>query len=108
MPPMCDENTARFMSESLLNHAREIHRYARTYPGVIAALPAGEAAEARDRFVKNVGRMADEMEALMLMARYGGVSRCCNREQVEAHIDGARAAAGLARRAPDIAPAAMG
>lgn len=92
MTTLCDESTAKFMSEALLNHAREIHRYAKTYPEVFAGLSAERAREGGKRFVKNVTRMVKEMHALMLMAGYKGVTRFCNREQVEAHMEAALAA----------------
>ena len=87
MTTLCDEPTAMFMSEALLSHAREIHRYARTYPEVFASLPAERARENIRKYVKNVVRMVKEMHALMLMAGYKGVTRFCNREQVEAYME---------------------
>ena len=87
MTTLCDEPTAMFMSEALLSHAREIHRYARTYPEVFASLPAERAGDSVRKFVRNVIRMVKEMHALMLMAGYKGVARFCNREQVEAYME---------------------
>lgn len=84
----CDETTARVMGEALLNHAREICRYACTYSETIHSVPSKEEAH-RKKFMRNVERMIKEMHALMLMAKHKGISRFCNREQIEAYIDNA-------------------
>ena len=85
----CDESTAQFMSEALLSHAREIHRYAKTYPSVFESLPAENARQSITKFVKTVSSMIKGMHALMLMAKYKGVTRFCNQEQVDAYIENA-------------------
>ena len=87
----CDEATAMFMGEALLSHAREIRRYAKTY---CLPSPANQAiAEGPKRkFTRTVERMINEMHALMLMAKYKGASRFCNREQIDAYMEEARAA----------------
>ncbi|MDR1613432.1 MAG: hypothetical protein LBT97_11730 [Planctomycetota bacterium] len=82
----CDETTAKFMSESLMNHAREIRRYARSYPEACVDLPEARRKPLMDKFIKNIDRMVNEMYALMLLARRRGVSRYCNHEQVEAYM----------------------
>ncbi len=87
----CDEATAKFMGEALLSHAREIHRYAKTF--CLPTLANQAVSEGnRRRFSRTVERMINEMHALMLMAKYKGASRFCNREQIDAYMDGARAA----------------
>lgn len=86
---VCDEATAKFMSEALLNHAREVSRYARTYPEVFESLPVERARDSVAKFIKNVSRMIKEFQALMLMAKYKGVTRFCNREQIEAYVENA-------------------
>ncbi len=84
----CDEQTALNMSKALFDHAREVNRYARTYPAVFASLKnKDKARESIKSFIKNVTRMIKEMTALMLMARYKGVSRFCNTEQIEAIME---------------------
>ena len=87
----CDEPTAKFMGEALLNHAREIHRYARAF---CLPTPANQAVSEghKRRFFRTVERMINEMYALMLMARYKGISRFCNQEQIDAYMAEARAA----------------
>lgn len=84
----CDEDTAKFMGKSLLNHAREIHRYAKAY---CEPSDANEYIDVgrRAKFTGHLERMLKEMYALMLMAKYKGVSRFCNREQIEAYINAA-------------------
>lgn len=83
---ICDEATAKFMSEALLSHAREICRYAVTYSKPLVPGAPNDPAQ-RERFVGRVERMQKEMYALMLMAKYKGISRYCNKEQVEAYMD---------------------
>lgn len=86
----CNETDAKFMAESLLNHAKEICRYARTYfePGFFNLLPD----EKRQKFIRTVERMIREMNSLMLLATFKGVHRFCNQEQIEAYMDEARLA----------------
>lgn len=85
------ESSAQFMGEALLNHARGILRYARTFCQPTGANQAiGE--EHRRKFSHAVLRMVNEMHALLLMARYKGVSGSCNVEQIEAYMEEARAA----------------
>lgn len=85
------ESTAQFMGEALLSHAREIHRYAKTFcPATGANQALGE--ENRRKFSRIVLRMINEMHALLLMAKYKGVSDSCNIEQIEAYMENARAA----------------
>lgn len=87
----CDETTAKVMSDALMKHAKEIQRYARTYcEPTLANLSVD--AELRRKFTKTVARMLDGMQALMLLAKYKGVSRFCNVEQIEAYMDEARVA----------------
>ncbi|MCD8139064.1 MAG: hypothetical protein LUE17_04675 [Planctomycetaceae bacterium] len=85
---LCNEETAKIMGSSLLKHAREIYRYALSY---CAESPANEYMDDESRTVyrRNLDRMIKEMYALMLMARYKGVSRYCNREQVDAYVEAA-------------------
>ncbi len=98
----CDEASAKFMGEALLSHAREIHRYAKTF--CLPSLANQAIAEAHKRkFTRVVERMVNEMHALLLMAKYKGASRFCNREQIEAYMDGARAALALQGAAPAVA-----
>ncbi|MCC8166169.1 MAG: hypothetical protein LIQ31_08460 [Planctomycetes bacterium] len=85
----CDEDIAKNVSRSLLNHAREIYRYAKTYCQDSAKDFLDE--NGRNKAVRHVDRMLKEMYALMLMARYRGVSRFCNKEQIEAYVDAAQA-----------------
>lgn len=84
----CDEATAKFMGEALLNHAREICRYARTYSAQTHPEPEREKF-LRERYARNLTRMLKEMHALMLMAKYKGISRYCNCEQIEAYVEDA-------------------
>ncbi len=86
---VCDESTAKFMSEALMSHAREVARYAKTFPGVFESLPEEKARKTVARYIKSVSRMLNELNALLLMARYKGVSRYCNQEQIEAHMESA-------------------
>ncbi len=83
---MCDEKTAKFMAESLLEHAQNIYRYAKTYSQPIYDDRQAES-KLKSTFVKTVERMLKEMYALMLMAKYKGISRFCNREQIEAYME---------------------
>jgi hypothetical protein len=83
----CSEETALFMGQSLTNHAREIHRYAQQY-----CHPANNAYmddDTRAQYAGNLERMLNEMYSIMLMANYKGVSRVCNREQIDAHLEAA-------------------
>ncbi len=84
----CDEETAKYMGKSLLKHAREIHNYALAY-----CVPTGDNeyidTESRVKYTENLERMLKELYALMLMAKYKGVSRFCNREQIEAYMEAA-------------------
>ncbi len=84
----CDEETAQYMGKSLLKHAREIHNYALAY---CAPTEDNEYidAESRVRYTENLERMLKELYALMLMAKYKGVSRFTNREQIEAYMEAA-------------------
>ena len=84
---VCDEKTAVFMGQALLNQAKEICRYARIYPVEFRALPGREGRERHQRFVASVERMVKEMRALMLMARRGGILRFCNHEQIDGYIE---------------------
>ena len=87
----CDEASAKFMAESLLDHAKEIYRYAKTFCEPTLANQAIDE-NIRKKFHRTVERMINEMHALMLMAQYKGVSRYCNQEQIEAYMDEARQA----------------
>ena len=83
----CSEETALFMGQSLTHHARDIYRYARQY-----CHPENNAYmddDTRARYAGNLGRMLDEMYSIMLLARYKGVSRFCNREQIDAYLEAA-------------------
>ena len=84
----CDEATAKFMGQSLTKHARAIHNYALAY-----CAPTRDNdyidEESRLGFARNLERMLKEMYALMLMAKYKGVNRFCNTEQIEAYMDAA-------------------
>ncbi|MCC8180386.1 MAG: hypothetical protein LIP23_05695, partial [Planctomycetes bacterium] len=85
----CDEDTAVFMSQALLNHAKEIYRYAKTYRQPFdASVPPTQAADnLKKKYHSTVKRMIEGMNALMLMANYKGISRFCNQEQIEAYIE---------------------
>lgn len=97
----CDEDTAKFMAKSLLNHAREIYRYAVTYCEPSAANEYIDI-ERRVKFTSHLERMLKEMYALMLMAKYKGVSRFCNREQIEAYMNSAADVIAPAEMSPDL------
>ena len=84
----CDEDIAKQMGKSLLDHARDIHNYARCYCEKTACNDY-LSSDDRARFIKNLERMLKDMYALMLLAKYKGVSRFCNREQIEAYIEAA-------------------
>ncbi|MDR0361673.1 MAG: hypothetical protein LBJ46_03155 [Planctomycetota bacterium] len=108
MITLCDEPTAKFMSESLANHAREIRRYAHTYPEACAALPEAERERLMGAFVENVDRMVNEMYSLMLMARHRGISRYCNHEQIEAYMmDAYSVIEALRAKRADLVPASL-
>ncbi len=84
----CDEDTAKHMGKSLLRHARDIHNYAIAY---CAPTEDNEYIDTASRvqYTENLERMLKELYALMLMAKYKGVSRFCNREQIEAYMEAA-------------------
>ena len=84
----CDEDTAKFMGKSLLKHAKEVYNYALAYCAPTADNEYIDT-ESRVKFTGNLERMLKELYALMLMAKYKGVSRFCNREQIEAYMDAA-------------------
>ena len=86
-----NEAVAHQMSEALLGHAKEIHRYARTFCEPSQANLAIDEKQRR-KFYRTVERMINEMHALLIMAKYKGVSRLCNREQIEAYMDEAQSA----------------
>ena len=86
----CDEETAKFMSGALLDHAKEICRYAKAYREPIFP-DANMDNPVRAKFMTTVERMVKEMHALLLMAEHKGISRYCNREQIEAYMEEARA-----------------
>jgi hypothetical protein len=90
MEQLCDEDAAKFMSESLLDHARRIYRYAKTYSQPIHPDKVAEK-KLKDVFFNNVERMIKEMYGLMYMARKRGIARFCNNEQIEAYMAEARA-----------------
>ena len=85
----CDESTAKNVGGSLLKHARAIHNYAMAY-----CRPTEENEyideSSRAAFKANLARMLKEMDGLMLLANYRGVSRFCNKEQIEAYVECAR------------------
>ncbi|MCD8350942.1 MAG: hypothetical protein LUC93_10075 [Planctomycetaceae bacterium] len=85
---LCSEEKAIFMGSSLLKHAKEIYRYALAYCAESAANEWMDD-ESRALYRRNLDRMIKDMYALMLMARYKGVSRYCNREQIDAYVDAA-------------------
>ena len=84
----CDSETAEYMGKALLKHAREVHHYALAY---CAPTEDNEYidAESRVKYMENLERMLKELYALMLMAKYKGVSRFTNREQIEAYMEAA-------------------
>ena len=84
----CDEDTAKYMGKSLLKHAKEVYNYALAYCAPTADNEYIDT-ESRVKFTMNLERMLKELYALMLMAKYKGVSRFCNREQIEAYMDAA-------------------
>ncbi len=90
----CDQETAEFMSKALLDHAKEIRRYALTYKEAIFPNPAQDAGR-KEKFAANVQRMISGMYSLMLMAKHKGITRFCNREQIEACMDQATEALGI-------------
>ena len=83
---MCEDSKAKFMGTALLNHAKDIARYAKTYsePFFPNIIPVDEQ---RDKFIKSVNRMIQEMHALLGMAQNKGIARYCNFEQIEAYIE---------------------
>ncbi len=87
MTTLCDESTALFISEALLGHAREVNRYVKSYPSILETLPAETVRSTAKTFLKNANRMFKELQALLLMASYKGVSRFCNNEQVDAYME---------------------
>ena len=96
---LCDEIDAQALSRALTGHARDIHRYARSF---CLASPANLEVSVRQRenFAANVGRMVEGMRSLLLLAKYKGISRYCNLEQIEAWMEGAAAALEEPREAP--------
>ena len=84
----CAEEDARIVSAGLMRHARDIYTYAATF-----CLPSSanlSVAENRQaKFHRTVRRMLKEMHSLLLLARYKGVSRFCNMEQIEAYMEAA-------------------
>lgn len=82
----CDRETAEFISKALLDHAREIRRYALTYKEAIFPNQSQDAGR-KEKFAANVQRMIAGMHSLMLMAKYKGISRFCNGEQIEACME---------------------
>ena len=87
----CDETTAKFMAESLLNHAKDIFRYAKTFCEPTQANHQLDEEQQR-KFGRTVRRMLNEMYSLMLMAKFKGISRFCNEEQIEAYMNEAKKA----------------
>ena len=85
---LCDETDARALSRALTGHARDIHRYASAFC-VHSQANREVSARQRKRFAGNVWRMVEGMRALLLLARYKGISRYCNLEQIEAWMEGA-------------------
>ncbi len=102
----CDEDTAKHMGRSLLKHAREVHHYALSYCAPTEANEYIDAAS-RVKYAENLERMLKELYALMLMAKYKGVSRFCNREQIEAYMEAASELLVPARAEPSQAVALL-
>lgn len=86
----CDEATAKFLGESLLNLARQIRHYVHTYPVEFAARSDEAGKKWYNRFVATAKGLAEEMEALLLLTRRSDVAKFCNREQIEATIEDTR------------------
>jgi hypothetical protein len=82
----CAEEDAKAVSAGLTLHARNIYAYAATFclPG---SANMSVAEDRRAKFRRTVRRMLKEMRALLLLARYKGVSRFCNMEQIEAYME---------------------
>lgn len=87
MLTQCTEQDAKFMGESLLNHARGIYKYAQNYCNPDNNNYMDD--ETRSQYAGHLERMLNEMYSIMLLARYKGVCRFCNREQIDAYIDAA-------------------
>jgi hypothetical protein len=96
----CDTETAEYMGKALLKHAREVHHYALAY---CAPTEDNEYIDtgSRVKYTENLERMLKELYALMLMAKYKGVSRFTNREQIEAYMEAASELLAPAQTAAD-------
>jgi hypothetical protein len=82
----CAEEDAKTVSEGLMRHTKDIYAYA-----VAFCLPSSAnvsvAESHKMNFRRTVRRMLRELHSLLLLARYKGVSRFCNMEQIEAYME---------------------
>ncbi len=82
------DNNVASLSKSILNHARAIHRYAKTYCENDTSDFQTKEERAKSRIC--VEQMLRELQGILTMARRKGVTQQCNLEQVAAYADAAR------------------
>ncbi len=87
MTTMTQDNVAS-IAKSILNHARAIHRYAKSYCEGDTSDFMNDHERAKSRL--HVEEMLRELQTILTMARRKGISELCNLEQVAAYANAAR------------------
>lgn len=81
------EDVADKMGKALLTHAKSIYNYAKTYSAPVYSNHLQENALKR-RFHRTVERLLGQMNMLMDLAEYKGIGCFCNREMIDAYVQG--------------------
>ncbi len=88
-----NHNEVATLGKSILNHARAIHRYAKTYCENDTSDFQTREERAKSRIC--VEQMLRELQGILTMARRKGVADRCNLEQVAAYAEAAREIIGV-------------
>jgi len=84
-----DETSAKSIAESLLGHARSVYKYADNY---CRDSEFNERFDDKTRatFKTHAVRLLKDLYAMVLLAKYNGINRYCNTEQIEAYYEAGR------------------
>jgi hypothetical protein len=85
----CDEDIAKNVAESLLNHARSVYRYTASYCRD-DEFNARFDDMTRATFKKHAIRLLRDLYGMTLLAKRNDVNKFCNMEQVEAYYEAGR------------------
>lgn len=83
------EDTAKYVAESLLDHARSVYKYTNSYCRD-DEFNARFDDRTRSNFRTQANRLVENLYSMMLLTRYNGVGDVCNLEQIEAYYESAR------------------